>query len=144
MAATLTTGPSTRHAVPARTVRAGRGGSRPPTRRPPVGAPRVVAPADCAPRRSPVPLAALVAIALAVAALVYGFGAYSGAMAESTVPTTTAVVRVGVGETLYDLAARTAPGSDSSAVVDRIRQLNGLDSVDVYPGQPLTVPVSRG
>ena len=144
MAATLTTGPSTRHLVPVRPVRPGQGRLRPPTRRPPVGAPRVVAAADCGPRRSSMPVALLVAVAVTVAALVYAFGAYTGAMADSTVPSTTAVVRVGVGESLSELAARTAPGSDVAAVVDRIIELNGLAGVEVFAGQPLTVPVARG
>ncbi len=148
MAATLTTGSPTtsgapaRHLVPAR--RAGDGRLRPPNRRRPVGAPHVVAAPDCGPRRSPMPVALLVAVALTVAALVYGFGAFTGSVADSTVPETTAVARVGVGESLSDVAVRMAPGSDVSAVVDRIIELNGLSETVVYPGQPLTVPSARG
>lgn len=143
MATTLTTRSSTQHVVPARRSAGGRGRLRPPTRRRPVGAPRVVATPECGPRRSASPVALLVAVALTVAALVYGFGVYAGAMADSTVPTATTVVRVAEGETLSELAARMAPGSDVSAVVDRIRELNGLGSAELFPGQPLTVPTSR-
>ncbi|GGS51057.1 LysM peptidoglycan-binding domain-containing protein [Actinokineospora fastidiosa] len=142
MAATLTTESSTRHLVPARG--AGRGRLRPPTRRRPVDAPHVVAAADCAPRRSSMPVTVLVAAAAAVAALVYGFGAYAGSLAESTVPATTTTVYVAPGETLSDIARRSAPGSDVAAVVDRIRELNGLPDAAVVPGQPLTVPAARG
>lgn len=144
MATTLTTGSSMQHVVPTRRTAGGRGRLRPPTRRRPVGAPRVVAAPDCASRRSSMPVAVLVAVALAVAALVYGFGVYAGAMAESTVPANTTVVRVAEGETLSELAVRMAPGSDVSAVVDRIRELNGLDDALLFPGQPLTVPTARG
>jgi hypothetical protein len=148
MAAMLTTGSPAgsdapaRHVAPAR--RAGQGRPRPPTRRRPVGAQHVVAAPDCGPRRSPMPVALLVAVALTVAALVYGFGAFAGSMAESTVPEATAVARVGLGESLSDVAVRMAPGSDVSAVVERIIELNGLSETVVYPGQPLTVPSSRG
>jgi hypothetical protein len=148
MAATLTTGSPARsdaparHAVPAR--RAGQGRLRPPTRRRPIGAPHVVAAPDCGPRRSSMPVALLVAVALTVAALVYGFGAFAGSVADSTVPETTAVARVGLGESLSDVAVRMAPGSDVAAVVERIIELNGLSETVVYPGQPLTVPTSRG
>ncbi|MGW5054413.1 LysM peptidoglycan-binding domain-containing protein [Actinokineospora sp. NPDC004072] len=141
MAATLTTtGAPAQHPAPTR--RAG-GGLRPPTRRRLVGAPHVVAAAECPPRRSSMPVTALVVVAAAVAALVFGFGLYAGSLADSTVPSTTAVVYVAPGESLSDIAARTAPGSDTAAVVDRIRDLNGLADAGVVPGQPLVVPVAR-
>jgi hypothetical protein len=55
------------------------------------------------------------------------------------VPSETTVVRVKPGESLWELAGRVAPGADASAVVERIRELNGVDG-GVQPGQPLTVP----
>ncbi|MGX7826831.1 LysM peptidoglycan-binding domain-containing protein [Actinokineospora sp. 24-640] len=145
MATALTTRSSTRHVVPGRALRrGGEGRLRPPNRRRPVGAAHAVVAPDCAPRRSPIPLAALVGVAASVAATVFGLGSYVGSMAESTVPGETAVVRVAPGESLSELAARSAPGSDVSAVVDRIMELNGLVGADLVPGQPLTVPVARG
>ncbi|MFI7674471.1 LysM peptidoglycan-binding domain-containing protein [Actinophytocola sp. NPDC049390] len=111
---------------------------RPPTRRraPAAGAPRVVA--SCAPRRPRLSAVWVTAVASMAAAAVYGLGALSSAV-EPSVPSETTVVRVKPGENLWELAGRVAPGSDASAVVDRIRELNGVDGA-VRPGQPLTVP----
>lgn len=111
---------------------------RPPTRRRVVrvGAPRVVA--SCAPRRPRLSAVWVLAVALAACAAVVGLGALSGAV-EPSVPSETTVVRVKPGESLWELAGRVAPGADASAVVERIRELNGVDGA-VEPGQPLTVP----
>ncbi|GLW91510.1 LysM peptidoglycan-binding domain-containing protein [Actinokineospora globicatena] len=139
---TLVHGMPVRVPAPGRTV--GKGRLRPPTRRRIVGAPHVVAAPNCGPRRAPLPLLAMLGLGALVAALVYGVGALANSVAtESQVPSTTAVVRVAAGESLSDVAARTAPDSDTAAVVERIRELNGLDDATVRPGQPLTVPVSR-
>lgn len=72
---------------------------------------------------------------------VVGLGALADSVAPM-VPSTTKVVRVLPGENLWELAGRVAPNSDPSAVVDRIRELNGVDGA-VQPGQPLTVPYSK-
>ncbi|MCP2267578.1 LysM domain-containing protein [Actinokineospora diospyrosa] len=89
-------------------------------------------------------LLVVLGLAAVVAAVVYGVGALANSVAgEPEVPSTTTVVRVAAGESLSDVAARTAPDSDTSAVVERILELNGLTDVTVRPGQPLTVPVSR-
>jgi hypothetical protein len=47
---------------------------------------------------------------------------------------------VGAGETVWDVAQRVAPRSDQRAVVQRIRQLNGIVGSAVVPGQQLHVP----
>jgi hypothetical protein len=114
---------------------------RPPTRRRVAGAPRVLA------RRVHVPggprlslVWGLVAASAACAAVV-GLGMLASST-DPMVPSTTKVVRVLPGENLWELAERVAPSSDASAVVERIRELNGVDGV-VQPGQPLTVPFSR-
>jgi hypothetical protein len=73
---------------------------------------------------------------------VVGLAALGNAAAPD-VPADTAVVRVEPGESLLRLAGRVAPHSDAAAVVDRIRELNGLGGSSVRPGQPLTVPVER-
>jgi hypothetical protein len=111
---------------------------RPPTRRrsPAAGVPRVVA--SCAPRRPKLSAVWVLAVASAACAAVVGLGALAGSV-EPSVPSETTVVRVKPGENLWELAGRVAPGSDASAVVERIRELNGVEGA-VQPGQPLTVP----
>ncbi|QTR04789.1 hypothetical protein J7S33_08300, partial [Saccharothrix algeriensis] len=64
--------------------------------------------------------AALAAAAAVSLSLLYLFG--SGA---TTVPERTSVVHVQVGESLWDVAVRSAPDHDPEAVVERIKQLNG-------------------
>lgn len=74
---------------------------------------------------------------------VVGSLSWLGQAASAGLPTETAVVRVGAGETVWDVAARVAPESDPGAVVQRIRELNGLVSSAVQPGQQLQVPDGR-
>ena len=81
----------------------------------------------------------LVGVATAVAVAVVGLGALADGVSGATVPTRTEVVRVQPGESLWELARRTAPDSDPAAVVSRIEQLNTLDA-PLTPGQPLRVP----
>lgn len=114
----------------------------PPRRRRPAAAPRLVAVVGCAPRRRPsLPLAWLLVAAVLVGAAVFGLGALANATSGAeSVPSRTEVVRIEPGESLWDLAERMAPGSEPSAVVSRIKELNApLDGV-LRPGQPLTVP----
>jgi hypothetical protein len=124
---------------PSRRVR-GAGRVGPPNRRRAVGVPRVVAGGHCPPRRR-VSFLTLVGVGAAMCLAVVGLGTLAGAgSGADAVPTRTEVVRVKAGESLSELAARMAPGSDTGAVVERIRELNG-DLVDgVRPGQPLHVP----
>ncbi|MBB3052639.1 hypothetical protein FHS23_003673 [Prauserella isguenensis] len=65
----------------------------------------------------------------------------SGGTADSVVPADTAVVSIGAGESLWDVAASAAPEADPAAVVSRIRELNDLASGAVRAGTPLVVPV---
>jgi hypothetical protein len=116
----------------------GRGRHRPPTRPAVVSAPRLVRTVRCAPRR-PMPLSLLLVLAIAAAAAVIGL-AFMANSGTASVPASTTVVRVQPGQTLWDIAERSAPGSDTEAVVSRIRELNGLGEVALRPGQPLTVP----
>ncbi|MGH3757951.1 LysM peptidoglycan-binding domain-containing protein [Actinophytocola sp.] len=113
----------------------------PPTRRRVVGAPRVVPRTDCAPRRPHLPVSWLLAVAAVVCLAVVGLGMLASS-GQASVPERTTVVRVEPGESLWELAGRVAPGSDESAVVDRIRELNGGLADGVTPGQPLTVPTA--
>jgi hypothetical protein len=127
-------------AVPTRRVRRAPA-QRPPTRGRAAGAPRVLARTRCAPRRPRLSAVWVLAVATAACALVYGLGSLAGAM-QPALPAETTVVRVQPGESLWELAGRVAPTSDRAAVVERIRELNGVEGA-VQPGQPLTVPDGR-
>lgn len=81
-------------------------------------------------------LAATAAVTLAV---VGGMG-WIGQAASPGAPAETTVTRVGAGETVWDVAQRVAPKSDQRAVVERIRQLNGMANSAIAPGQQLQVP----
>jgi hypothetical protein len=59
----------------------------------------------------------------------------------TSAPEQIALVQVQPGENLQRLAARVAPGLPVRSVVDRIRQLNGLDSAALDTGQTLIAPV---
>lgn len=61
--------------------------------------------------------------------------------ASARVPSALAVVRVEPGESLQEVAARVAPGAPVRDVVERIRNLNALDSNVVTAGQTLISPV---
>ena len=98
------------------------------------------------PAHTPVPragragkLAAAVTVTLMV---IIGLG-WLSQRADPALPQRTAVVRVGAGETIWDVAARVAPRADQRAVVDRIRKLNGLADAEVVPDQQLQVPDGR-
>jgi predicted Zn-dependent protease len=76
--------------------------------------------------------------------LMANFGSmFNGETAESSasVPAALAVVRVEPGESLQQLAARVAPGAPARDVVERIRDLNALDSNMVSAGQTLIAPI---
>lgn len=89
-----------------------------------------------------VQVASLVAAVLVTLAVVVGLSWLNQAT-DPGIPARTAVIRVGAGETVWDVAARVAPRSDQRAVVERIRQLNGLVGTAVRPGQQLQVPDGR-
>lgn len=123
---------------------------RPPTRRPPAtGGDRVRSSGVCEVRpRVPPRWTWLLTLAVAVAALVAGLGVLAGALprggtagAPATVPERTAVIAVAPGDTLSDVAARYVPGGELSAIVERIKRLNGLSGAEVSPGMPLVVPI---
>ena len=93
------------------------------------------------------PVSAAVTIALAgMAALItiwLGVVAHAGGIAgpAPAVPDRLAVVRVQAGENLQRLAARVAPDAPVTRVVERIRELNQLDSAALDAGQTLIAPV---
>ncbi|MBK1788338.1 LysM peptidoglycan-binding domain-containing protein [Prauserella cavernicola] len=130
---------------PGRVVRRPRTGEtrRPPTRARVVAGRRPSGVASCAPRTVAPRWTLLLALGAAVCLGVVGLGTLAGGVAgggEATVPVGTAVVSVSPGDTLWDVAQRTAPGSDPAAVVERIQELNGLTGAAVDAGVPLVVP----
>lgn len=69
---------------------------------------------------------------------------YSTRVAAQTPPPPPTFHHVVSGETLWGIATDRQPGRDPRAVISEIRQLNGLDSVDIRPGQVLLLPTFGG
>ncbi len=95
----------------------------------------------------PVGTAVTLALAATAALITLWLGAlanFSGdrAAAPAAVPERLTVVQVQAGETLQQLAGRVAPEAPAGQVVDRIRDLNQLDSAAVDAGQTLIAPVA--
>ena len=95
----------------------------------------------------PVGTAVTVALAAMAALITLWLGAlanFSGdrAAAPAAVPERLAVVQVQAGETLQQLAGRVAPEAPAGQIVDRILDLNQLDSAAVDVGQTLIAPVA--
>jgi LysM domain len=123
--------PLTRHPVPAATRRPA----------PLVAAPLRVAARPCAPRPIAGSVGWLVLLAGLTFLVVLGIGWSTGGQDTDSIPNATQVVQVHPGDTLWSVAERMAPAAAPVAVVDRIRQLNGLDEDStVYPGELLQVP----
>ncbi|MGH3674707.1 MAG: LysM peptidoglycan-binding domain-containing protein [Mycobacterium sp.] len=84
-------------------------------------------------------LAALITVWLGVVAQ---FGGVVGTSSTSApVPDRLAVVQVQSGETLQRVAARVAPDAPVGKVVERIRELNQLESAALDAGQTLITPI---
>lgn len=84
-----------------------------------------------------------VVVATVVALAVVGTLGWLERAPDNRVPGKTAVIQVGAGETVWDVARRVAPKADQRAVVARIQQLNGMASSAIQPGQELQVPDGR-
>jgi hypothetical protein len=142
----------------------GRVDSRPYTQRPYVRGPRPSRPVAAPPRyrgtgvwlstaphrRRPITPATTVALALLAAVITVWLGLVAqfgqtvlggSGGTPAHLPDRLAVVRVQAGETLPQLAARVAPDAPTGPVVERIRDLNGLDSATLTAGQTLIAPV---
>ena len=97
-------------------------------------------------RRRPVTPATTVVLAVIAAGitvwlgLVAQFGGMTGGNAP--VPDRLAVIQVQTGETLQHVAHRVAPDAPVGQVVERIRELNQLDSVALDAGQTLIAPIA--
>lgn len=121
-----------------------------PNRKPSVQHHRTGVPMSRAPHRpqaakaiTPATAVVLALIAAAITlwlGLTADFGA-AAAGAGAAVPERLAVVRVHSGESLQHLAGRVAPDAPTGQVVERIRELNGLESVAVDGGQTLITPM---
>ncbi len=96
-------------------------------------------------RRRPVTPATTVVLAVIAGVitlwlgLVAQFGGVVGAQVES--PSRLAVVQVQPGESLQQVAQRVAPGAPVGDVVERIRELNELDTMALNAGRTLIAPV---
>jgi LysM domain len=132
-----------------RPVRSPYGRRRPAPTRPSCGAVAFrgtgVALSRAAHRRRPVSATATIALAGLAALITIWLGAlaHSGGVAGTTpaVSDRLAVVRVQAGENLQRLAERVAPDAPVSQVVERIKELNRLDSAELDAGQTLVAPV---
>jgi LysM domain len=99
-------------------------------------------------RRLPITPVTTVLLALVAAAITVWLGLvaqFGGIVGESAgpvpVPDRLAVIQVQTGETLQQVAHRVAPDAPVGHVVERIRELNQLDSVALDAGQTLIAPV---
>jgi hypothetical protein len=96
-------------------------------------------------RRRPITPATTVVLALVASAITVWLGLvaqFGGVVGESAaVPGRLAVIQVQTGETLQQVAHRVAPDAPVGPVVERIRELNKLDSVALDAGQTLIAPV---
>lgn len=82
----------------------------------------------------------VLALAFVLVAAIF-LGTRSTATGESGPEVQTEVVMVGQGETLWSIASEIAEDGQVRDMVDRIEQLNALDSSMLYAGQELHVPV---
>jgi len=78
-----------------------------------------------------------------MAVLAVGLVVASGSVAtgEAGTPEPTAVVMVGPGDTLWDIASVAAGDGDVESMMERIEKLNALDSGMLMSGQRLLIPV---
>lgn len=96
-------------------------------------------------RRRPVSVAMTVTLAGLAALITVWLIALAQARGAETaapsVPEQLAVVHVQPGENLQRLAARVSPDAPVASVVEKIRELNELDSAALDAGQTLIAPV---
>ena len=98
-------------------------------------------------RRSAVRLTRRGRVVVVVAALIVAFAIGVFVTAAGSVATQhpgqaepTKIVQVSPGDTLWDIASRLADDGQVPAMMQKIEQLNALDSVDLQSGQRLVVP----
>lgn len=93
-------------------------------------------------RRGRVVLGIVLSVPFAAVLMVVGSWSADAETQSSGAPATGVVV-VEAGQSLWEIASTVAPESDPRATITAIRDLNGLGSDAVVPGQALVVP-SRG
>ena len=97
-------------------------------------------------RRRPITPATTVLLALLAAGITVWLGLvaqFGGVVGESgAVPDRLAVVQVQMGETIQQVAHRVAPDAPVGQVVQRIRELNELESAALDAGQTLIAPIA--
>lgn len=95
--------------------------------------------------RRPVSTAVTIALAALAALITVWLGSLAhfsaGAVAPAQLPDQLAVIQVQAGESLQQVAARVAPDAPVGQVVERIRDLNKLDSAALDAGQTLIAPI---
>lgn len=125
-------------------------GARRPARNRPAGSPTRyrgtgVLMSRASHRRRPITPATTVMLALLAAGITVWLGlvAQLGGVSQPSapMPNELAVVQVQAGESLQQVAQRVAPEAPLGQVVDRIRELNQLESVALTAGQTLIAPV---
>lgn len=82
----------------------------------------------------------MLAVGVAALAAVLLLGALSAAVQAASVPDRVVQTEVRPGESLWQIAQRSAPEANPAAVIDRIMSENGLVTDVVQAGQVLTVP----
>jgi len=96
-------------------------------------------------RRRPITPVTTVLLALVAAGITVWLGLVAqlgGVVGNAApVPNRLAVIQVQTGETLQQVAQRVAPDAPVGQVVERIRELNQLDSVALDAGQTLIAPI---
>lgn len=103
---------------------------------------------DCAAGLAPAPrrvgrwmrLATTITVVLVLA--MAGVSVLQQSRAADSLGSTTELVLVQSGDTLWSIAAEAAPSVDPRVVIDRIKQLNGLTGDQLPVGLVLEVPVS--
>lgn len=126
-------------------------GSRPTAGTHPVRSPRNLSAAERTPRaarqvvgmrltrRGRLALAALAAGALSI--MVVLSGQITADAGSQTAGPATSVVVVQSGDSLWSIAQEVAPAADPRETIARIRDLNGMRSATVIPGQSVVVPI---
>ena len=82
----------------------------------------------------------LVAGLLTLLAVAFASGSGSVATEHPGQPVPTRIVVVQPGQTLWSIAQQASDGGDVRATVDRIQELNAMDSAAVTAGQRIRIP----
>lgn len=93
-------------------------------------------------RRGRIVLGIVLSVPFAAVLMVVGSWSADAETQAASAPATGVVV-VQAGQSLWEIARIVEPGSDPRATITAIRDLNGLGSDAVVPGQALVVP-ARG